>query len=64
MRQIFAGSLTALLLCTTAARAETLADALAAGYEASGLIEQNRALLRAADEDVAAAVASLRPILS
>jgi len=46
------------------ARAETLADALAAGYESSGVLDQNRALLRTADEDVARAVASLRPILS
>ncbi|NAZ35747.1 TolC family outer membrane protein [Rubellimicrobium sp. CFH 75288] len=47
-----------------AAAAETLADALAAAYRNSGLIEQNRALLRAADEDVAQAVAALRPILN
>lgn len=45
-------------------RAETLADAMAGAYEHSGLLEQNRALLRAADEDVALAVSSLRPILS
>ncbi|TNC73122.1 TolC family outer membrane protein [Rubellimicrobium roseum] len=54
----------ALLLGSTAVRAETLADTLAFGYESSGLIEQNRAVLRAADEDVAQAVASLRPVLS
>lgn len=45
-------------------KAETLADALAHGYEHSGLLEQNRALLRVADEDVAMAVAALRPILN
>lgn len=45
-------------------RAETLADALAYGYEHSGVLEQNRALLRVADEDVAMAVAQLRPILN
>ncbi|WP_299952759.1 TolC family outer membrane protein [uncultured Roseobacter sp.] len=45
-------------------KAETLADALVGAYKTSGLLEQNRALLRAADEDVAAAVAALRPILS
>ena len=49
---------------TGAARADTLAAALAHGYENSGLLDQNRALLRAADEDVAQALASLRPILS
>lgn len=45
------------------ARAETLADALASAYVNSGLLEQNRALLRAADEDVAQSVANLRPII-
>src|SRR6056297_556889 len=45
------------------ARAETLADALTSAYVNSGLLQQNRALLRAADEDVAQAVASLRPII-
>lgn len=43
--------------------AETLADALVGAYTHSGLLEQNRALLRAADEDVAAAVATLKPVL-
>ena len=51
-------------LAAPALRAETLADAMAAGYENSGLLEQNRALLRAADEDVAQAVASLRPVIN
>jgi outer membrane protein len=46
------------------ARAETLADALVGAYTFSGLLEQNRALLRAADEDVAAAGAALEPVLS
>ena len=40
-------------------RAESLADALVYAYEDSGLVDQNRALLRAADEDVAQAVAFL-----
>lgn len=44
--------------------AETIADALAYGYEHSGVLEQNRALLRAADEDVASAVARLRPVVN
>ena len=43
---------------------ETLSDALATAYRNSGLIEQNRAVLRAADEDVAQAVAALRPVLN
>jgi len=43
--------------------AETLADALVGAYEHSGLLEQNRALLRAADEDVARSKAALKPVL-
>jgi outer membrane protein len=60
------GALAALMLLggTTAVHAQSLADALASGFEASGLIDQNRALLRAADEDVAQAVAQLRPIIN
>lgn len=45
------------------AQSETLADALVGAYTHSGLLEQNRALLRAADEDVAATVSTLRPVL-
>ena len=58
------GALAAALLWATPLSAQSFAEALALGYEASGLVEQNRALLRAADEDVAQAVAALRPILS
>jgi outer membrane protein len=46
-----------------AALSETLADALVGAYQHSGLLEQNRALLRAADEDVAQVTASLKPVL-
>jgi len=46
------------------AMADTLADALVSAYTNSGLLEQNRALLRAADEDVAIAGSVLRPIIS
>ena len=42
---------------------ETLGDALAAAYRNSNLIDQQAATLRAADEDVAQAVASLRPVV-
>ncbi len=45
------------------ARADTFADALVSAYNHSGLLEQNRALLRAADEDIAAAGAALEPVL-
>lgn len=53
-----------LLSATWPAQAETLGDALASAYRSSDLLEQNRAVLRAADEDVAAAVATLRPVVS
>ena len=47
-----------------ALHAETLTDALIAAYRNSNLLEQNRAVLRAADEGVAQAVAALRPVVS
>lgn len=53
----------ALGMTVQTASAETLRDTLAAAYNNSGLLDQNRALLRAADEDVAQAVAALRPIV-
>ena len=43
--------------------AESLGDTLVAAYRHSALLDQNRAVLRAADEDVATAMAELRPIL-
>ncbi|MCV6595239.1 MAG: TolC family outer membrane protein [Silicimonas sp.] len=60
---------TAALICAAGmsmgpAQAETLSDALANAYRTSGLIAQNRAVLRAADEDVAQAVAALRPVIN
>lgn len=51
-------------LSAPALQAETLADALASSYRNSKLLDQNEALLRAADEDVAQAVARLRPVVS
>jgi len=48
----------------SAAQADTLADALVGAYTHSGLLDQNRALLRAADEDVAIAAAVLKPIVN
>lgn len=61
-----AGFVTAILtgMMAPAAQAETLADALVSAYKHSGLLVQNRALLRAADEDVAAAAAALKPVVS
>ncbi|MCC5968440.1 MAG: TolC family outer membrane protein [Pararhodobacter sp.] len=45
------------------AQAETLADTLVAAYRNSNLLEQNRALLRATDEDVVQAQAALLPVI-
>ncbi|MEL7098934.1 MAG: TolC family outer membrane protein [Pseudomonadota bacterium] len=51
-------------VAAAAAQADTLADALVGAYTHSGLLDQQRALLRVADEDVAQAQALLRPIIS
>ena len=60
--------LTAALILGTAlssapAWAESLADTLVGAYRHSALLDQNRALLRAADEDVAQAMSRLRPVV-
>ena len=46
------------------AGAENLADALVGAYNTSGLLEQNRALLRATDETVGIAMSTLRPVVA
>jgi len=43
--------------------ADTLREAMVKAYNSSGLLEQNRALLRAADEDVAVATSAMRGVL-
>lgn len=58
------GAALALMALPGLSQAETLADALTAAYRNSSLLDQNRAVLRAADEGVAGAVASLRPVVS
>lgn len=64
-RYLAAGAATAALVAfAPAAQSETLADALIAAYKTSHLLDQNRALLRAADEDLATAVSSLRPVIA
>jgi outer membrane protein len=50
-------------LSPLALSAETLGDALASAYKNSGLLDQNRANLRATDEGVAAAVSAMRPTI-
>lgn len=57
-------SVLAVLAAPVTAAAQTLADTLVAAYETSNLLDQNRAVLRAADEDVALAVSALRPVVS
>ncbi|MEL6620657.1 MAG: TolC family outer membrane protein [Pseudomonadota bacterium] len=52
------------ILWTGAVQAMSLGDALVSAYNHSGLLDQNRALLRAADEDVAITLAQLRPIIN
>lgn len=56
-------AVTSALVAAPAAQAETLADALISAYKTSHLLEQNQAVLRAADEDAAIAVAKLRPVV-
>ncbi|MEO1705182.1 MAG: TolC family outer membrane protein, partial [Pseudomonadota bacterium] len=58
--------LTALMLglAATSAPAESITATLSDAYTNSGLIDRNRATLRAADEEVAQAVALLRPSLN
>ncbi|MBS1300797.1 TolC family outer membrane protein [Loktanella sp. SALINAS62] len=46
------------------AAADTLSQALTDAYANSGLLAQNRAVLRAADEDVAQATARLLPVIN
>ncbi len=64
MKNAIAVSVCLVVGMPVAATAETFADALVSAYNHSGLLDQNRALLRAADEDVAQAVAALRPTLN
>lgn len=52
------------LLAAPVAKADNLVDALAATYTNSGLLNQNRALLRAADEGVAQSVAATLPVIN
>ena len=65
MRNVFKGlMLTAVAAFPGAVRAESLTDALISAYRNSHLLEQNQAVLRAADEDVATAVGTLLPVIN
>ena len=52
------------LAVAPSAYAQSLSEALASAYNNSGLLEQNRALLRAADEGVAQSVAATLPVIN
>ncbi|TYB81042.1 TolC family outer membrane protein [Maritimibacter fusiformis] len=54
----------ALIVTPVTSLAESLSDALVSAYRTSGLLDQQRALLRVKDEDVAVAVAGLRPVIN
>lgn len=60
---VLAGGVALGALAPKAVQADNLADAMIGAYQSSGLLEQNRALLRVADEDVANVVSLLRPIV-
>lgn len=66
LRAVLAASAAGIALLTQVggASADTLGQTLADAYRNSGLLEQNRAVLKATDEDAAQAIATLRPILS
>jgi outer membrane protein len=65
MRNLFAATVLGLALALpAAANAESLADAMRSAYKSSHLLDQNQAVLRAADEDAAIAIAKLRPVLT
>lgn len=52
------------IIGASAVAAQDLRTALTQAYNNSGLLDQNRALLRAADEDVAQAMSALRPVVN
>jgi len=64
LRHILAFAVFASVITAGQARSESLADVLRDAYHNSGLLDQNRAVLRAADEDVAQSLAALRPVVT
>ena len=65
MRKVLAALLLgAVSLAPAVSCSETLTDALISAYRNSHLLEQQQAVLRAADEDVATAVGTLLPVLN
>jgi outer membrane protein len=53
---VFAGTTALALVLPKVASADNLSDALIGAYKSSGLLEQNRALLRIQDENGAIAI--------
>lgn len=64
LRRLLTAGAIALSVCSHSVSAETLADVLRDSYHNSGLLDQNRAVLRAADEGVAQSLAALRPVIT
>ena len=65
MRKLFVAAVSGLFaLSPLALSSETMTDALISAYRNSHLLDQNQAVLRAADEDLATAVGSLLPVVS
>ena len=62
-RYLAAACVAALVWTAPVAQAETLTDAFIAAYRNSNLLDKQEATLRAADEDVAQAMSTLRPIV-
>lgn len=63
-RQRLIAALLVALCAAPVAQAETLSEALTSAYNNSGLLDQNRALLRAADEGVAQSLAATLPVIN
>lgn len=62
-RSLFVVAMTLALAFPLNSRADNLADALIGAYNSSGLLDQNRALLRISDEDYSIAISRLRPVI-
>ncbi|WP_420003436.1 TolC family outer membrane protein [Arenibacterium sp. LLYu02] len=58
------GVLATAVVSAPQAWADNVTDAMIGAYTSSGLLEQNRALLRVADEGVASSLAGLRPVIT
>ena len=62
-RYLAAAAVAVSVLVAPVAQAESLTDAFIAAYRNSNLLDKQEATLRAADEDVAQAMATLRPVV-